>query len=102
MKRPQSWRSRAERLGAALPRSRLHPAVTAWAEARPAREPWAVAFSGGADSLGLLLLLWAHWPRRRRRLRVLHFNHRLRGAASAADARFCRQVCRGLGVAFLA
>ena len=95
------WRSRAERLGAALPRSRLHPAVLAWADARPAREPWAVAFSGGADSLALLLLLWVHWPRRRRRLRVLHFNHRLRGAAAAGDARFCRQVCRALGVAFL-
>jgi tRNA(Ile)-lysidine synthase len=98
MKRPSSWRSRAESLGAALPASRLHPAVVAWANARPARESWAVAFSGGADSLALLLLLWALWPGRRRRLRVLHFNHRLRGAASRADARFCRRVCRGLGV----
>ena len=102
MKRPPSWRSRAERLAAALPRSRLHPAVVAWADSRPAREAWAVALSGGADSLCLLLLLWAHWPRRRRRLCVLHFNHRLRGAASRADASFCRQVCRGLGVAFVA
>jgi tRNA(Ile)-lysidine synthase len=62
----------------------------------------AVAFSGGSDSLGLLLLLWAHWPRRRRRLRALHFDHRLRGAASRADAVFCGRVCRALGVAFTA
>jgi tRNA(Ile)-lysidine synthase len=102
MKRPsRSWRSRAESLAAALPRSRLHSAVAAWADARPARESWAIAFSGGADSLCLLLLVWALWPRRRRQLRVLHFDHRLRGAAARADARFCREVCRGLGVAFV-
>ena len=57
-----------------------------------------MAFSGGADSLALLLLLWAHWPERRARLVALHFNHRLRGAAADADERFCRRVCRGLGV----
>src|SRR6185312_6911905 len=58
----------------------------------------AVAFSGGADSLALLLLLWAHWPGRRRRLRALHFDHRLRGKSSRADAAFCARVCRALGV----
>ena len=57
-----------------------------------------MAFSGGADSLALLLLLWAHWPDHRARLVALHFNHRLRGAAADADERFCRRVCRGLGV----
>ncbi len=101
MKKTPSWRKRAEALGALLPRARLHPAVVGWADARPAREAWSVAFSGGADSLGLLLLLWAHWPARRRRLQVLHFDHRLRGAAARADARFCGQVCRALGVGFI-
>jgi tRNA(Ile)-lysidine synthase len=57
-----------------------------------------VAFSGGADSLALLLLLWAHWPERREKLVALHFNHRLRGRASEADERFCRRVCAALGV----
>jgi tRNA(Ile)-lysidine synthase len=61
-----------------------------------------VAFSGGADSLGLLLLLWAHWPRRRPHLTALHFDHRLRGAASRADARFCARVCAGLGIRLVA
>jgi tRNA(Ile)-lysidine synthase len=56
------------------------------------------AFSGGADSLCLLLLLWAHWPERRRRLVAAHFNHRLRGRESLADAFFCRRVSRGLGI----
>ena len=90
---------RAEALAAVIPRQRLHPAVLAWAEAA-GRGRWGVAFSGGADSLALLLLLWAHWPERRGRLLALHFNHRLRGRASHADADFCRRVCAGLGVAF--
>lgn len=85
-----------------LPKARLHPAVVAWADAASGRATWGVGFSGGADSLALLLLLWAHWPERRGRLRALHFDHRLRGAESAADARFCREVCRGLGIKFVA
>jgi tRNA(Ile)-lysidine synthase len=60
-----------------------------------------VAFSGGADSLALLLLLRAHWPERRARLVALHFDHRLRGRASTADARFCERVCAELGIKFV-
>lgn len=88
----------AARLAALLPRARLDPAVLAWAAAAPRRQAWGIGFSGGADSLALLLLVWAHWPERRQRLRVLHFNHRLRGAAARADAVFCRRVCAGLGL----
>jgi len=97
-----SWRTRAERLAQAIPPSRWHPAALAWAEARPAAERWAVAFSGGADSLCLLLLLWARWPQRRARLTALHFDHRLRGAEARADARFCAEVCAGLGIRLVA
>jgi tRNA(Ile)-lysidine synthase len=95
-----NWPFVATELAAAIPRSALHPSVVAWAEgASPAaRSPWGVAFSGGADSLALLLLLWTHWPERRAKLVALHFNHRLRGRASAADAKFCEQVCHALGV----
>jgi len=50
----------------------LHPAVLAWAGKSTARARWSIAVSGGADSLALLLLLWAHWPERRSRLQVLH------------------------------
>ncbi|HUJ42139.1 MAG TPA: tRNA lysidine(34) synthetase TilS [Opitutaceae bacterium] len=98
------WPARAERLADLLPRDRLHPTVLAWAQSRraAARGRWAVAFSGGADSLALLLLLWAHWPERRRHLLALHFNHRLRGRAADADERFCRQVCGALGLRFCA
>jgi len=85
-----------------LPRHRLHPAVLAWADAHARdRRIWGVALSGGADSVALLLLLWAHWPKTRARLRCLHFDHALRGAASKGDARFCRLVAEGLGVRFV-
>ncbi|WP_414661431.1 tRNA lysidine(34) synthetase TilS [Horticoccus sp. 23ND18S-11] len=92
----------AARLAALIPRDRLDPAVLAWVASAPPQRVWSVAFSGGADSLALLLLLWAHWPQRRRRLQALHFNHRLRGADSRADAAFCRRVARGLGITFIA
>ncbi len=93
-----NWSRVAARLAAAIPRERLHPAVLRWAAASAPREGWAVALSGGADSVALLLLLWAHFPERRSRLLALHFDHRLRGRASSDDARFCVALCRGLGV----
>jgi tRNA(Ile)-lysidine synthase len=93
-----NWPAKAARVGAAVPRSSLHPAVLAWADRDRQAGPWAVALSGGADSLALLLAMWSHWPDRRQRLVVLHFNHRLRGRASDADATFCRTVGRKLGL----
>lgn len=96
------WAAAATKLASALPRARLHPAALAWAEAAPARTSWGVAFSGGPDSLALLLLLWAHWPKRRARLCALHFDHRMRGAESRRDAVFCRDVCRALKIKFVA
>lgn len=54
-----------------------------------------MAVSGGADSVYLLLALWADaaW---RPRLRVLHFDHRVRGVESEADARFVQDLCAAL------
>lgn len=98
-RRAIDWPAAAQQLAEAFPRERLHPRVVAWAEAPANRaRTWAVALSGGADSLCALLLVWAHWPEQWRKLVALHFDHRLRGRASAADARFCAEVCRGLRV----
>jgi tRNA(Ile)-lysidine synthase len=69
-----------------------------WEWARRRRGPWTVAFSGGADSLALLLRVSARASVLGRRVVALHVNHGLRGRASADDARFCRAVCRSLGV----
>ncbi len=90
------WQRRADRLAAACPPERLHPEVRT--RAARLRGPWVVAFSGGADSLALLLLAWAHWPAARARLHAVHFNHRLRGAASDRDETFCRRVCASLAI----
>lgn len=54
-----------------------------------------VAVSGGADSVCLLHLLHAlHRP-----LRVIHVNHRLRGAESDDDEAFVRELALKLGLA---
>jgi tRNA(Ile)-lysidine synthase len=95
---PARLAQNAEKLLAALPAARWHPAALAFAAKRPVRETWGVALSGGADSVALLLLLWAQWPARRGRLVALHFDHRLRGRESRGDAAFCRRLCRTLGV----
>ncbi|HEY0967680.1 MAG TPA: tRNA lysidine(34) synthetase TilS [Opitutaceae bacterium] len=94
--RSPDWPAAALALAAQIPRERLQ--ASAWAAGERLRGAWAVAFSGGADSLALLLLLWAHWPERRARLVALHFNHRLRGRASQADEAFCRRVCAALQI----
>ena len=92
------WRAKAQRVGELLPATRWHPAVLAAVVRLRKTEPWAVAFSGGADSLALLLSLWTHFPEKREQLVALHFNHRLRGRAADADARFCRRVAQALGI----
>jgi len=83
--------------------------LTAWADyerekkknSRP-KPRWAVAFSGGADSLAMVLIFWAEGPGRwGRDFVVLHFNHRLRGRAADADEKFCARVCAALGLKFV-
>jgi tRNA(Ile)-lysidine synthase len=61
----------------------------------PPRRRLLVAVSGGADSTALLhLLLEAGY----RNLVVAHFNHRLRGRASAADAAWVARLASRLGL----
>ncbi|PTX91073.1 tRNA lysidine(34) synthetase TilS [Opitutus sp. ER46] len=97
-RRTNSWKTIAATVAAAVPRGRLETSVLRWTETPAARGNWTVGVSGGGDSVLLLLLLWAHWPERRSRLRALHFDHRLRGPSSRADRGFCRRLCAALGV----
>lgn len=85
-----------------IPKAQLHSKVVAWANAAKPKDVWSVAFSAGADSLALLLLIWAHWPEKRKHLAALHFDHRLRGKASKEDARFAKAVAKQLGIKFKA
>jgi tRNA(Ile)-lysidine synthase len=61
-----------------------------------ADEPLLLALSGGADSVLLLHLAATAVPRPR--LCAVHVDHNLRGPESRADARFCENLCRSLGV----
>ena len=90
----------AEQLGIRIPLGSLHPDITAWlskrSEALHQRETWAIACSGGADSVCLLLLIYAHFPQMRSHLLILHFNHQVRGIDSDADAIFVTELAEGL------
>ncbi|MEC8061756.1 MAG: ATP-binding protein, partial [Pseudomonadota bacterium] len=65
--------------------------------AAPGSERWALAVSGGADSMALLRLAAAAVEGERDRLLVLTVDHGLR-AAAAAEARQVAAWCAGLGV----
>jgi len=91
-------RKKAAALAERIPLGRLHPAPGNWVRGFRSRTRWGVALSGGADSVVLLLLLWAHFPHCREYLLVLHYNHRLRGSESDADEAFCYELCERLGV----
>src|SRR6185295_12177612 len=58
-----------------------------------------VAVSGGADSVALLLGLDELIGSKKIKIKILvgHLNHRLRGAASDADARWVRSLAKELG-----
>ncbi len=58
--------------------------------------PALVAVSGGLDSVVLLHLLLREIPPGK--LRVVHFNHKLRGCASDADEQFVRALAKKLKV----
>jgi tRNA(Ile)-lysidine synthase len=59
-----------------------------------------VAVSGGADSVALLLLSLELRARLGVVLSVVHFNHKLRGKVSEADARFVEKLALKHGLAF--
>ena len=58
-----------------------------------------VAVSGGADSVALLRVLCGLYPAEKRHcLKVLHFNHHLRGEESDRDEKFVRCISKEWGV----
>jgi len=60
-----------------------------------------VACSGGVDSVSALLLIFAAYPKLRKRILVLHFNHRLRQGASDLDESFVQSIASKLSVVFI-
>src|SRR5687767_1730028 len=59
-----------------------------------------VAVSGGADSIALLCGLLRLKTSGEGRIRVAHFNHRLRGNASDEDESFVAEVCQNFGLPY--
>ncbi len=78
----------------------LHPVEARLAETWPP-EDWqsvgvVLAVSGGADSVALfraMVSLWQKAAQPAPRVRVAHFNHRLRGVASEEDAQWVQNLC---------
>ena len=64
----------------------------------PAGSRVAVALSGGADSVGLLLVLREMAGDDFHVAGAVHLNHQLRGAEADGDEAFCRDLCARLSV----
>ncbi len=82
---------------------RMESRVEAFIRARGVFEPGSrilVACSGGPDSVALASVLLAMRDRWRLTLRIAHFEHGIRGAASRADADFVRAFAAARGLAF--
>lgn len=71
--------------------------ITSYDLIRPG-EKILVGFSGGADSLCLLLLLHDLSLKRRFTVEAVHVNHQLRGVESDGDQKFAEAVCKRLGL----
>lgn len=79
-------------------------ALAAWARrhagptgAKPSgTQPWAVAFSGGADSTALLLAAAQHWPGQ---VQAFHIHHGLQAAADAFE-QHAQAFCAERGIPF--
>jgi len=66
-----------------------------WFTEAPKTRKWLVGVSGGADSVALLHLLVEQGFKK---LVVCHLDHRLRGRASAGDAKFVERLAGKLGL----
>ena len=60
-----------------------------------------IACSGGADSVFVLLLIFAAFPEARCRMSVIHFNHSLRGDESDGDQNFVKNLTIELKLNFI-
>ncbi len=89
------WHAKSLELSEALEKARISwPAISRV-------ENLGVACSGGADSLCLLLLVYARTRETGTPLSVLHLNHGQRGDAAEADAAFVADIASTLGLEFV-
>lgn len=75
--------------------------IAAWMQAQQMTRPGETvvcAVSGGADSVCMLHVLVSLRERLGITVEAAHFNHHLRGAESARDEAFVKELCKQLGV----
>ena len=95
-----NWPGYAQALAEKLPLDRLHPRVVGYLRESPSGAV-GLSCSGGIDSLSALLLLYEHFPERRKDMSALHFNHLLRESDSHKDEQFVADVATQLDLPFL-
>jgi tRNA(Ile)-lysidine synthase len=95
---PKTKRTKARRAGGGIARPLLESLERVGM--LRAGERVGVGVSGGADSVGLLLLLLELREKLGIVLSVAHLNHKLRGAASEADEKFVRRLAAKDGLEF--
>ena len=93
-----NWVKIAESLATMLPLSLCNKKVLALLQKEST--PWAIACSGGADSLALLLYIKAHFSEQSKNTTVLHYNHKLR-EESASEADFVEKCAENLDFIFI-
>lgn len=96
--REQSWDQWAASLSERISCSELEVEALRFLNDLPLESPLAIACSGGADSVLLTLLTFAHFPERREKITLLHFNHQLRGEASELDQALVQEIAGSLGL----
>lgn len=94
------WSKAAKELSIIIPKEELYPEVASFL-LKNTNKSWAVSCSGGSDSLALLLLICGHFPEKKEGLHVLHYNHKLRGPESDAEALFVESCAQSLGLPFI-
>lgn len=93
------WPQLSEELSARFDADCIEPSVRAVLESDGPNR-LLVACSGGADSVFVLCLLFAHRAELGLELHVAHYNHRWRDEASAQDAEFVRLLADALDLPF--
>lgn len=94
-----TWPQLAQALGERFDADCIEPSVRAHL-AMAGSTPLLVACSGGADSIFLLCLLFAHRAELNLELSIAHYNHHWRGEPSNQDAEFVRSVARALDLPY--
>lgn len=97
------WEQAARKIGQRGPQPGSLASINDLLNSDRAGRRWAVACSGGADSVYLLLWLWYHYFQYKKiNGLVLHYDHRVRGEQSQQDAHWVEALARSLGLQCLA